>query len=392
MQVVLLTTFAASRKEPLEEMVMRVHQGFLDAGISEPQVNFNFADAMAGSRVSSVDRVLKRHPDLEIFLTTASPVPGIPGGRRLSNGPLSPAAGKAAPYETLRAIVAGVPRSFPFHQVALQFHAPLFGTLEPGGARSAEMLPGILVSDNWWVNGRERSLSACTLVVGDAGSRKLPPLPPELEKLFAACGKVKKRVQVPLSGDARPGAPMVRSPVGIAMASADPKAAMAVHPIVMDYRARMPEIVERAALPHDLPSASEALRGATSADTTGPRKPALDEAFRPLGYSCKRSSGSFVLRRRTAAHLTCELALDVGTWGHSVLAMFKVWGLGFKATLMVPVTRAAIGGAQYPIAGEEAWRRIVANLAALIAELERTFVPAIEAAAGPSPEWYQPES
>jgi hypothetical protein len=30
-------------------------------------------------------------------------------------------------------------------------------------------------------------------------------------------------------------------------------------------------------------------------------------------------------------------------------------------------------------------------MAAIVAELDRTFVPAIEAAAGPSPEWYTPE-
>ena len=32
------------------------------------------------------------------------------------------------------------------------------------------------------------------------------------------------------------------------------------------------------------------------------------------------------------------------------------------------------------------------NLGAMVTELERTLVPEIEAATGPSPEWYQPES
>jgi hypothetical protein len=51
-----------------------------------------------------------------------------------------------------------------------------------------------------------------------------------------------------------------------------------------------------------------------------------------------------------------------------------------------------VGGVQYPIGNEERWRRIVENLAALVTELDRSFVPAVEAAAGPSPEWYRPES
>jgi hypothetical protein len=46
MRVALLTSFAASRKEPLLAMMDRVHQGFLDSGLPEPFVRFNFADGM----------------------------------------------------------------------------------------------------------------------------------------------------------------------------------------------------------------------------------------------------------------------------------------------------------------------------------------------------------
>ena len=46
MRVALLTSFAASRKEPLVAMMDRVHQGFLDSGLPEPFVRFNFADGM----------------------------------------------------------------------------------------------------------------------------------------------------------------------------------------------------------------------------------------------------------------------------------------------------------------------------------------------------------
>jgi len=38
------------------------------------------------------------------------------------------------------------------------------------------------------------------------------------------------------------------------------------------------------------------------------------------------------------------------------------------------------------------WSRIVENMAALVGELDRSFVREIEEAAGPSPEWYRPES
>jgi hypothetical protein len=126
--------------------------------------------------------------------------------------------------------------------------------------------------------------------------------------------------------------------------------------------------------------------------TTGPKKPVLVHAFKPLGYDCRAGSGTFTLRRRTSGHLTVEIALDVGTWSRSLTSTFKVQGLGFRAVLLLPVSRRAVAGGQYPIGDSDRWHQIVENLAALVTELDRSFVPAVEAASGPSPEWYSPES
>ena len=67
-------------------------------------------------------------------------------------------------------------------------------------------------------------------------------------------------------------------------------------------------------------------------------------------------------------------------------------GIGFKATLILPVAHRAASGAQYPVGGPDRWRQIVDNLAALVAELDRSFVPAIESISGPTPDWFRPES
>src|SRR5206468_9634320 len=106
---------------------------------------------------------------------------------------------------------------------------------------------------------------------------------------------------------------------------------------------------------------------------------------KPLSYRCRGESGNFTLQRRTAAGLTVDLHLDVGTWGHKVLAMYRVWGLGFKATISLPPAAGAVVPAQYLIGDAENWQRIVENLGALVAELDRTLLPEIEAIAGPSP-------
>ena len=84
--------------------------------------------------------------------------------------------------------------------------------------------------------------------------------------------------------------------------------------------------------------------------------------------------------------------MDVGTWSHFALPMFRVPGVGFKASLMLPVTVRAVVGSQYPIGDAEQWEKVVENLAALMKELDRTFVPDIERVVRPTPEWYRAES
>jgi hypothetical protein len=339
---------------------------------------------------------LKCHPELSRFVTSAVALPLIPGSRRITNDPLSPAAGEALPFATLHAIAAGVPRSFPFHDIAIHFQSPAFGELSPPSAGLVEMMCGVLVSDSWWVNGRNRSLSACTLVESDLASKKLPPFPEKVAAVLAALGKAKRTVQAPLASTTREAAapvPGVRTPAGGMIASANPEAARAVQTIISDYRARIQEIVERAKLPHLLPAPGiEAYRDVALGATAGPKKPALQREFKPMGYTCQGASGTFTLRRRTAANLTVELHLDVGTWSHKVIAMYRVWGLGFKGLITIPVSANAIVAGQYPIGDADRWQKIVENYGAMVRELDRSLVPEIEAAAGPSPEWYQPDA
>jgi hypothetical protein len=97
------------------------------------------------------------------------------------------------------------------------------------------------------------------------------------------------------------------------------------------------------------------------------------------------------LTRRTSKNLTIDLYLDVGTWSHSISAMFIVLGGGFRESLVIPVAPNEPAG-QYPIGDAAQWEKIVENLAALVRELDRSFVPEVEQAAGPTPAWYRPNS
>jgi hypothetical protein len=337
--------------------------------------------------------VLKRFPQLEKFAQDLSPFPGANGTTRAITNRTSSGEGEATiDFATLLEIARGVPRSFPFHSVGVHFSVPAFSAGMALPSIRAEQMPGINISDSWWVNGRMRSLTALTFVDADPAAKKLPQLPDSVAAVLAACGKVKKTIQAPLFAGAIPQRPTLNA----ALDSAAPDIAQAIRGLVNDYRARLPEIVDRAKLPHDLPPNQEAAAATPLGVTAGPRKPELVRNFAPMGYDCRGESGTFTLRRRTPANLTAELMLDVGTWGHSVMAIFRVLGLvngaGFKATMILPVAHRAAFGAQYPIGGPDRWKQIVENLAAIVAELDRTFVPALEAASGPSPDWYKPES
>lgn len=376
MLVVVQTTFRASKKEPLAVVLERIHAAFIASGLGEPALPFSFSDAPVAGFVSSVDRVLKRHPDLKRFVAAVPFGPGGPPVRQIANGPGSPAPGDSVAFPILLAIAGGVPRSFPFHTLSIQFQAPAFGPAQPPPGFSGAMTTGIIVNDSWWINGRQRSLGALTWVDADPTSKKLPSPSGPVATVLAACGKVKSTVQVPFVEAPPEGGPQVVA---------------AVAAIARDYRTALGEAIDRAALPHDLPPASEALASTPLGQTTGPKKPALERAFKPMGYDCAGGSGTFTLRRRTAGNLAVEVSLDVGTWSRSITAGFQVQGPAFRARLPLPVSKRAMGGGQYLIGDSERWQRIVDNLAALVAEFERSFVPAVEAAAGSAPEWYSPE-
>jgi hypothetical protein len=374
MRVALHTTFAASKKEPLVELVDRVQQAFLHAGLGNPVIRFTFLATAMPSRAAVVDRVLKRHPEMERFLSDVSPFPGpsqpgTPSMRQFSNA----TTGEVIEYSTIRAIAAGVPRSYPFNSVAMHFYAPVFGEALRGLPKFGHSLPGVLVTDNWWVKGRQRALSAYVVVDVEEGAKKLPPNPESVAAVIKACGKAKQTVQVPILGSTG------RVEPSIPQANAE-----AIQAIVENYRARIRDVIQRAAPPHDLPAVAE-IHEQNPGVLAGPRKPALETAFKPLGYSCRGGSGEFHLTRRTSGNLTIELYLDVGTWSREVSASFRVEGAGFLASLAVPVAPQNAHGGQYPIGDAAQWQKIVENLAAMVRELDRSFVPEIEQAAGPSP-------
>ncbi len=203
MQVALLTTFIVTKKEPLAVLLERIHSAFLAADLGEPSILFTFSDAPVPGTRSIIDRLLKKYPDFARLAGERTGIPNVPPIRQVSNRPDSSGAGEVVPFSTLLEVAAGVPKSLPFHAVSIHFHSPAFGVQFPLG-NLAPIDPGVMVTDSWWVNGRNRGVSALTSVDADPAGKKLPPLPERVAAVLAACGKIKSTVQVPLAaGDAQ---------------------------------------------------------------------------------------------------------------------------------------------------------------------------------------------
>ena len=379
MNVAIKLEFKADRKEPLGDLLRRVAAQFERNGL-EPEILATFSDGPAGTlNTSAVERAIRKHPHLARLERNDAPLQGqaFPPVRRLTNvDPSNP-----FPMADILALADGVPRSLPFNALSVHFGHPGFGGV-PGFPVGPTPRTGITVGDSWWVNGRNRSLSALYAVEGDASSKTLPDPPAAIAAILAGLGKPKRT-----SHFVPPRAAAARAGSVDTAGSSVPRELALVSPIVAKYRTGMNALIERIGLPHDLPPAADARLASLGA--SGPLKPALVETFARRGYDCRGASGTFTLRRRTATNLVIELELDVGTWSRSLTCMFHVRGPGFKATLMPPVT-ARDQALQYPIGDTANWERIVDNIAAIVDELERTFVTEIESALGPAPEWFEP--
>ncbi|MCP3975662.1 MAG: hypothetical protein GY720_14345 [bacterium] len=364
MDVLIHHTYRADRKEPFAEMLRRILAAFGEAALV-PAITASFADSPDESSISAVDRALKKYPDLGRFESAEPLIAGLPAIRHLTGEP----GGNPFPLDALLTLAEGVPRSLPFNSIHIQLGHPEFeGNVGSGGGSPG----GIVVGDNWWVNGRKRSLSALYLVAGDPDSPELPAPPPGVATVIEQLGAPRKS-----STSLIPAA--ARSEVS--------DNAVAVGELVARYRDSMSDVLARATLPHDLVPLEEAL---VALRESGPLKPALVAAFGSRGFDCRGESGRFVLRRRTDLGNFVILDVDVGTWSRMVTAQYMIRAAGADGRLRVPVAVSAANGLQYPIGDEANWERIVANLAAVVDELDQTFLQEVEEITGSSPEWFDP--
>ena len=137
--------------------------------------------------------MLKRWPELGRFARDLGEAAGTRATQRVIVNVTDAGAVEPVDFAIIQAIAQGVPRSFPFHTIALHFSAPGFAegpalpafpdrqtlsSLMRAGVDIGAGSPtaaGINVKDAWWVNGRQRYLAALRVIEADPAAKKLPP-------------------------------------------------------------------------------------------------------------------------------------------------------------------------------------------------------------------------
>jgi hypothetical protein len=381
MKIYMRQEYRASKKEPFGDMLRRVYAGLSQGGLPV-SYRFTFADPLISEKVSAVARAVKKYPHLATLVTTEPISRALRDRYPDRTGP--PAIiGDAANLEfaQLAELADGLPRSLPFRAAQVRFYTDEFGkapsTVDTERAADDPLLrghfnTGMRAADNWWVNGRERHLGAAYVVEAPEGSRRVPLPAGALGAFLATLGKPRTAAQLPISG----------APEGEKIAlKGKSQAPPELVALAERLRARIPELIAGARMPHAITSAK--------ADySTHPLKPALDKHFKPLGYSCKGGSGIFTLRRRTAENHIVEVNLDVGTWSRSLTGHFHVYMPDFQIRLPMPAS-AELNARQCDIGDADRWNNIVENLAAFAAQLDREILPEIAKVATPAPAWFE---
>lgn len=381
MKLYMRMEYRATRKEPFGDMLRRIYEGLSQGGVPV-QYRFTFADHLVAGMVSSVARAVKKFPHLATLVTT-EPLPPLLRVKETDRVGPPAIVGDASTLDfgQLAEVADGLPRSLPFRVADVRFFTEEFGNAPArvmAGASAAEAIlhghfnTGMRASDTWWVNGRNRHLGAAYVVEVPAGSRKAPLPGGALGAFLATLGKPRTAAQFPIE-ETKEGEKVVVK----GKAQAPPELAA----LAERLRERMPELTAGARMPHVIESA-RAEHGQS------PLKPALEKHFKPMGYACKGGSGIFTLRRRTAGNHVVEVSLDVGTWSRSLTGHFHVYMQDFQLRLPMPVS-AELNARQCDIGDAERWEKLVENMAAFTAHLDREVVPEMEKVAGPAPSWFE---
>jgi hypothetical protein len=337
--------------------------------------------------VSAIDRAIKRYPELERYRLASCRSDGITG-QILSSIDVHHVTAKPCGFvspETLMELVRGFPRSYPFWQADFFFTTglPWQATSEPERLLPAaetwnlfaEPIPRLAFRLNWRPSGYRAAVHAVRSL-GDAAmfDRALPPLADAATTCLATFGKPR---------------------TGLMLRRTDDESALLV-PITARLSALHEEWSDRStrematlALPHALPVNGT---GTQYYPLMLSHKASLLAAFQPRGYrysSANSGNGSFELHKRTPNRNRIAICFDVGTTSRRYSGDISVRGIRGFCCAPLPAHPEQASYSSYDVGSDDAWQKIVENLAVLTDHLEQVFVPEVDDVLGQTPDWYE---
>jgi len=386
--------YRLSKAENAGVLFGRARSLLAEMGCPEPRVLFYLGEG-AISRVSAVERALKRFPELQRFQYTEDRHPEMHGTFPvLSNLPESwqdpnpnGETGDAG-LDALQAIAQGIPRAYPFIHATFVFdRVDWFGTGADLGEPAASeprpgfvipgnhLLPSVAIESHWWVSRRQVALTAVVEVQPPGISQKrLPELPPDAQERLARLGKV--HLELPIAAPSEEEAAFIA------------RVKLEAQRLVEAAKANIEGTMAGIALPHELPPAGREARREPRQQASP--KDALLAVFKPRGYKYQTKlsgQGGYTLVKRTATHNQIELFFDAGTWSGNLSAHLLYRGPLWSH--FVPL-RFAVGVPDFHwhSSGQERLEEAVTNIGAVVDHIERTLLPALDEVYGPAPAWF----
>jgi hypothetical protein len=218
-------------------------------------------------------------------------------------------------------------------------------------------MPMIVVGSSWGASKRNLSLSAVArLAEGNAGGGK-PALPDTTRELLERLGRRKTDdvYSLPDGGEAATRAADESRVMSEAFAQVKTALAARIGALPLEPL-------------QSTPTGNEIYQNPGSV-----RDP-LAKALAPIGYSPLPEAGAtgvLVFAKRTMQGGEYRVTVDRGTWSHHFAARFEVRSEQWIRSMGIPLAAEDLPPRQHPLIDQEQIRRLCANLATVVSEIER---------------------
>jgi hypothetical protein len=364
-------SFSIPKKQKTGELVRKIFNLINEKNYENTKVLFSFSDLLE-SKISAQQRVAKTFPLMTQFCVEA---PEKEESRNPLNAlEIAEGIGRRFPFQTAQFIFWGVPASL----LSADFGAvdeSVLTALPELGACGLPPQSFVAVTDSWWVNGRNKGMTAALeLPLPDDRATDVT-VPEELEQSLSALAKIKER-QLAFF----PTTEEIEQQTEIHKV---------ISPVLDDYKKSIRAVgsyLKRLNLPHPKLLTSESAESETE---TIPKKRIIGKHLKKLGYKHYGPGGGqglMCFRKKSAGNNIISIEFDFGSWSKTLHASLRFRGplTEFFLTLPYSVDGTTLSG----IHSADLFSRAIENLSVVVGAVEQELIAKVEEALPCTPSWY----